>query len=124
MHELKLKSLDIMDMDDFEREYFSQMINNTVAPFTTLSTIMFGGDDEEDSREVITIIIPSFIEEDNQNLECLFELLNNTIELVHNIKNQIREVFIESKKGQIVSYYAYGETGEVDFGSYTINNLD
>lgn len=117
---LRLKTLDVLHMDDFKHAYFTQLISKTVDPFTTLSNVMFGNGQDLDG--VIGILL-SVKDSDQQNVEDLNRLLNETKNLVSQIKIHIRNVFEESKRSQVVSYSAYGETGEVDFGRFTINDL-
>jgi hypothetical protein len=116
--EMRLKNLDILHMVDFSsNEYFTNLINNTVDPYLTLSKMMFG---EWNGDSGIT---GKILSNPNPNSDALTQLLNGTMDLIYKIKNVIREVFEENKKPQIVRYSAYGETGEVDFGKYTIQDL-
>jgi hypothetical protein len=46
------------------------------------------------------------------------------INFINDTKNKIREMFEETKKEQVVEYFAYGEVGMVDFGKYTADDLN
>lgn len=121
LEELRPRTLSMIEEAEYENDYYQERILETVTPCVNLSNIIVGNN-EEDSIGFIGIIesCDEFESEDNEEFE---KVLLSTIEFVLNTKNQIREVFEETKKVQIVQYFAYGETGEVDFGIYTIDDL-
>lgn len=120
---LRPRTLELLDSAEFENDYYQQIIMSTVTPFLNVSNLMFGDSDDEDSNGILGFFA-LYGESESDDIETLENLLISSIEFITDAKNQIREVFEETKKVQVVQYVAYDITGEVDFGIYTVDDLD
>ena len=84
---------------------------------------MIFGDEEKDSNGFMGFLA-LFMEPEIENTEELIEVLNNSTNFIQDVKERIRQIFEETKRGQVVKYLVYDITDEVDFGEYTIDDLN
>jgi hypothetical protein len=120
---LQPKAIELLESGEFMSEEYQQIMIGIVSPFLDVSKIMMGDKEEENSNGVLGFYI-SFLNSEDENYELWDELRLNTSDFLYETKRRIRENFIENKSFQVTTYNAYGINGEVDFGYYTLDDLD
>lgn len=122
LEELSPTASQFLEEMPFQPEYTQQIILNTITPLVNINKIMFGSDEEDDNG--IFGYFSLIVENGNQDMESLEELLSEAITLIFGLKENILETFQEIKGSQVVKYFAYGTEDEIDFGIYTIDDLE
>lgn len=115
LEELKPKTQAFLKSAESETDIFQKYIKNTVTPYLKLSELLMG--DDRDSKGIIDIAEES----DSKKQQ---KLLLKSINRISKNKKQLRKMFVETKKAQIVEYFSYDYSGKIDFGKYTIDVLD
>jgi hypothetical protein len=119
---LKEQVIEWMEFIELENEYYQRKTANTVQPLVSLNSLMFGNG-EEDELGVFGLYI-AYLEAENLEVQDIYEeIFPQALKVINDLKENIQLAFIEEKAPQIISYYAYGVSDEIDFGNYTVGDL-
>ncbi|MGP4060031.1 hypothetical protein [Halobacillus sp. H74] len=121
--QLIIKSNNLLKIIDDELDDRQQIIIKATSIYPEIIGLIFG-EEEEQSSGIIGVIAEVMDYIDDDSVHALWHATQDrTLDLLNDTIDQLKEMFLEYKKYQIVSYAFYDVTGEVDFGAYTFKDF-
>ncbi|MCI1593387.1 MAG: hypothetical protein LKH79_23210 [Heyndrickxia oleronia] len=121
---LHSKTAQFVESTEFKSNEYKQRILRLVTPYLEVSEIIFGNTEEEEPSGGVMGFYVDVLNSGDNNWALWEELQYETIDFIENEKLRIKDAFLENKKFQVVTFGAYDTVGKVDFGTYSITDLE